>query len=449
MELSRQQSFIEETTLDFTKAIPAMDFVDLRDFLDEIDWIVSNTDFSNESTQEILRKFNTSSNVDIAVVDNDEFIEKCMEDPDKYDEKSYLIDSASIMLSNFSGHYIANDSMQWTYSKADDLQFIFKDSLGDDCVLKVTKKGKEVNILTSSLDGSGDELDISSGKKYVRVITDGKDTVYHHGFKVKCSSLYIPEQVIVSLKRDKKKEILATVNTSLSNLKKGDIDINKNNLSLSTFIETGNGIQLNLGVEYRAGRFAAASLLLKKNVQNLLMVDFSTKMSKIPLNINVYDPDYKSAIDSIKAKNVYLNVNLMDKLRLTGSIGDVKEITELMDSAEKVYPLEVKFNNLVDRANELINVGLYYEGSSKRQASLVIDSECNTEFNGKYYTETWSYAPVIVLADGSRTSILGEFIDSDLYTELSKCFSLFFGRYSFLFKGATKEELENIDLKTK
>ena len=58
---------------------------------------------------------------------------------------------STVMASNFKGHWTARNG-KWQYTDADDLQFIFKNKSGQECVLKLTTSGNVAKVRLMDLD---------------------------------------------------------------------------------------------------------------------------------------------------------------------------------------------------------------------------------------------------------------------------------------------------------
>ena len=128
MTVAKQQSLIERSVVDFTNMVPARDFEELRGFVFEVLGIANDMDMSGLF---LVDSLNSSMKMVGDTVLTDTIPAMMNEDLD-YDcviESDYVaFVETSLMLSNFTGHYTATDTMTWAYTKANDLQFIFKDS---------------------------------------------------------------------------------------------------------------------------------------------------------------------------------------------------------------------------------------------------------------------------------------------------------------------------------
>ncbi len=414
MTVAKQQSLIERSVVDFTNMVPASDFEELRGFVFEVFGIASEMDMSGLF---LVDSLNSAMKMAGDTILTDTISAKIYEDLD-YDcviESDYIkFVETSILLSNFTGHYTATDTMTWAYTKANDLQFIFKDSLDNNCVLKIARQGKEVKL------SSPNKKTYLGGSDYKREVKD--DTVYYT--RVLLSNKYevsIPEKITVSLSRAKKDVVSATVKTKLGNLSDGYFDIATGKIGVETTFATSNGYKLSLSGDYEANKAVSSALTLKKSDKNVFSLNLSANPEGIPgyeLSGDFEFSDFKdsifSCLDSMNAKKVYISGNLMNEVKLVASISDIQKYLELSDSVRKVVNSEVKTKAIVNELNKTLNAYVCFDGADKKQAKLLFEPDCDVNYNGSYYEEMWSFKPVIALADGSRTS-LKEFFDLEQY----------------------------------
>lgn len=428
LTLAKQQSLIERSIIDLTDMIPASDFEELAGFVHEVVGIAMGMDMSGVYLMDSL--YSSMKMVgDTVLVDTLTDVSYMDQDYDRVISKDFVAFSkASLMLSNFTGHYTATDTMTWAYTKANDLQFIFKDSLGNDCVLKLSRKGKETKIL------SPNKNTYLGGSSYRRDVKD--DTVYYT--RVLVSSSYevnIPESVTVSLSRNKKDVVSATVKTKLGNLSDGYFNIGTSNIGLETTLSTNNGYKLSLSGDYKANKAVSTGFSLKKSDKNVLSLNLSADPEGIPSYVIGGDFDFDDLEDSIKsckdvinAKDLYLSGSVMNELKFVGSISDITKFMELSDSISKVVKSEIKTKAIGDEMNKDLNVYITFNGSDKKQAKLVFEPTCDVYFNGSYWEEMWSLVPVIALADGTKTSVR-EFFDAEQYQLAAVAIKRMVGQY--------------------
>ncbi len=429
LTVAKQQSLIERSIIDLTDMIPASDFEELVGFVHEVAGIAMSMDMSGVY---LIDSLHSSMKMvgDTVIVDTLTDVSSMDQGYGCVIAKDFVAFSeTSLLLSNFTGHYTATDTMTWAYTKANDLQFIFKDTLGNDCVLKLSRQGKEVKILSPNkktyLGGSGYDRDVKD------------DTVYYT--RVLFSSSYelnIPKSVTVSLSKNKKDVVSATVKTKLDNLSDGYFNIGTSNIGLETTLSTNNGYKLSLSGDYKANKAVSTGISLKKSNNNVLSLNLSADPEGIPSYELSGDFAFKEIIDSLKncmedinAENLYLSGNIMNEVKFVGSISNIVKYMELTDSVKKVVKSEIKTKAIVNELNKTLNAYICFDGADKKQAKLAFEPDCDVNYNGSYYEEMWSFKPVIVLADGSRTSIK-EFFDTEQYQVAVVAISRMLNQYS-------------------
>jgi len=429
LTVAKQQSLIERSIIDLTDMIPASDFEELVGFVHEVAGIAMSMDMSGVY---LIDSLHSSMKMvgDTVIVDTLTDVSSMDQGYGCVIAKDFVAFSeTSLLLSNFTGHYTATDTMTWAYTKANDLQFIFKDTLGNDCVLKLSRQGKEVKILSPNkktyLGGSGYDRDVKD------------DTVYYTRVLVSSSyELNIPKSVTVSLSKNKKDVVSATVKTKLDNLSDGYFNIGTSNIGLETTLSTNNGYKLSLSGDYKANKAVSTGISLKKSNNNVLSLNLSADPEGIPSYELSGDFAFKEIIDSLKncmedinAENLYLSGNIMNEVKFVGSISNIVKYMELTDSVKKVVKSEIKTKAIVNELNKTLNAYICFDGADKKQAKLAFEPDCDVNYNGSYYEEMWSFKPVIVLADGSRTSIK-EFFDTEQYQVAVVAISRMLNQYS-------------------
>lgn len=410
----KQQALIEQSIIDFTNAIPASDFEEFRAFVNEVAAIADSMDYSNVFLKDSIKKVIREKKDSVYFLPRSKWAKA-----DKAADCVILVDTISIiekcyMLSNLTGHYVATDTMTWAYTAADDLQFIFKDSLDNNCVLSLTHSGKDVKVKAPYL------LDSLSPTK--RVLKAGGDTIYYiDRHKKKENTVVIPEKMTLSLSKNNTAAGTATVVTTFKNLSDGYFDIGASGASIETTFESSNGFKLVTSGEYDANNAVSMKFSIAKNGKNALSFDFSTKPEGVA-SFELKDDreamllidSLKNYTDSVNTKNMYLNLNFMDEVNITGSVADIRLFSELNDSVKKLSLLEAGYKSVIEQMNGLLDVHVNFKGYEEAQSKLVIEPECKVSYENGHYSDSWSHSYVMVLADGTKASV-GEFLDVEQY----------------------------------
>ena len=423
-----QKAFIEEVAIDLSNKIPASDFNDLKVFTNDLIGVFKDYSWTtvkdsinsalNKCFDEEPKKYNTGSKKysygTINYGDEMVYYQELL----NYYDVTYPV---TLLLSNFNGHYRAGDK-SWSYEEANDLQFLFQDGEGKDCVLKLSKEGKEVKCKIPSYE--------SGIKSETRYITKGVEldtlnrVIRYYTSHIKFT-LSIPEKTTVSLTRDGMKVVTVTYKCNLNNLTADDyFDFGRSNLSQNTLIELSNGYKLESNGVNNGNSKLSLNYVLSNSSGELVSFTVSGDPSGIPSFVvgdNVYDGNIREELIDNKetnVRNMYLNVSLMGKASVTGRVADLRAFLELNDSTTKYDRNEELFKKYLAKANEMLDLGLYYTGSSNKQASMELEA---VQYDNYDLRKEWNSRPVLVFSDGVRTSF-GDYFNSDDFSKVIEAF---------------------------
>lgn len=192
--------------------------------------------------------------------------------------------SALLMASNFTGHFTAKNG-EWQYTKADDLQFIFNDQLGRQCVLKLTTSGDVKKVHAGKLE---DWVDYDYSY-------DNNNHTYTDYIDLYDCTIGVPSKLVVSLTQGGSEIVKTSVNIDLSSISGEEFDICKSSISLSTVTELSNGYKVNVSkVAYTGNSKASVSAVISKNGEALVTTGVSGDVSGLPsVNISAFvDEDF-------------------------------------------------------------------------------------------------------------------------------------------------------------
>ena len=166
MKPDEQKSYLENVIIEFTQKTSSSDFLDLKGFAMDLAEIYEDYNWSKVEN-------NMEAGLDSCSVLTDED-SRTYSYSNWTDYYYYYYYDVTLTLSNFTGHYTASNGT-WRYTAADDLQFDFQDAEGKNCVLKLTKSGKETTL----------RLPASENRRYSDYDTDysGSTPYYYFHFK--------------------------------------------------------------------------------------------------------------------------------------------------------------------------------------------------------------------------------------------------------------------------
>lgn len=402
-----QKERLESIAINFTNTVPASDFKSLKNDIEA----VAETDFDRWDADEV-----------------EDWYEKILDDmltelgtttkkteTENWYGTTYIYNyfytnyKAVILASNFTGHFTAS-GREWNYSKANDLQFSFPDSKGAQCIAKLETSGsvKKVHLLNYD---EWDDYD-SSHSGYTHVYNEYYD-------RVQCT-IGVPEKIVLTLNRNGATLVKSTINIDLSNIVNEEFDIAKSSLNTSATVELNNGYKVEVSkVAYSANKSASASATVKKGSKSLMSFSLSSDLSGIPsCNVTAFEDLDEDDADYVNAKNAYVKFDVLGEMQMQGKISDIRKFADYLDAAEDYDEDEKNFKSYVNQANSLMDVNLFYDNKSTKQAAIKLESFCDKDYRSEY----WYCEPVINFYDGSSYSTFEAFFNETDFKRAIRAF---------------------------
>ena len=329
---------------------------------------------------------------------------------------------ALVMASNFKGQFKAIGN-KWELSKADDLQFIFSDQHGKECVLKLVTSGNVKKVFIGNID---EWVDYNSDYKNDYYISND----YYDRTQL---TVGVPENIVVTLTQGGSQVVKVTVKLNIGDLSNDKFDLSKNQLTASTLVELNNGYKFNVSqVAYNGNNKTSVSFDMSKNGESLASVAFSSDISGIPsCNIdamvsgNIDEEDFNNS----NMKNVYVKLDIMGKLQIQGTLSDVRKFTDYINEADDNDDDEKTFKSYVNQANSLANFNLFYDGKSTKQATVTLEAFEEESWNGMKY---WYMEPMLNFYDGSSYSTFDAFFNDKDFKSVIDAFEKLADNYASL-----------------
>ena len=329
---------------------------------------------------------------------------------------------ALVMASNFKGQFKAIGN-KWELSKADDLQFIFSDQYGKECVLKLETSGNVKKVFIGNID---EWVDYNSDYKNDYYISND----YYDRTQLTAG---VPENIVVTLTQGGSQVVKVTVKLNIGDLSNDKFDLSKNQLTASTLVELNNGYKFNVSqVAYNGNNKTSVSFDMSKNGESLASVAFSSDISGIPsCNIdamvsgNIDEEDFNNS----NMKNVYVKLDIMGKLQIQGTLSDVRKFTDYINEADDNDDDEKTFKSYVNQANSLANFNLFYDGKSTKQATVTLEAFEEESWNGMKY---WYMEPMLNFYDGSSYSTFDAFFNDKDFKSVIDAFEKLADNYASL-----------------
>ena len=391
-----QKVRMEKIAKDVMNMVQASDFVEYSDLAHYIDRTYNEDNYNWDAVSRWARTCWDAT---------------CVATGNKYEVTSgyygkyvYSDYKALILASNFTGHFTASNG-RWVRSNANDLQFVFKGNTGEECTLKLETSGAVTKVHVANWEEYEDyESSYDNGYyKWTEYVNRVEGTVG------------VPENVTVTLTQGGKQLVKANVNIKLSGLKGDELDISKGNVEVSADVELSNGFVISTSQVKYAGnsKLSVASATVKKAGTAIFTVAMSGDISGLPScnvsaftkeNFNIDDYD----TDNATAKNAFVKVDVLGQMQIQGVVSDVRKYCNMLDEADHNRKNERNFKSYIDQANGLADVNLFYDNTSIKQASVLLEAFVDDEWNGVKY---WEFEPILKFYDGSSNSPFGTFFN--------------------------------------
>ena len=418
-----QKEYLETVALELMDKMPASDWDDITDLLKYIvetygeDYNWDNVGQWAEDIFDALRVSLGTQTTETETYQWDEYTYKY-----NYIYTNY---TSLLMASNFTGHFTARNG-GWTLEEADDLQFIFTDKRGKQCVLKLETSGKTVKVYAFNMDDWTDYDSHWQGNTYI-----GNE--YYD--RTQCT-IGVPEKVIVTLTQGGTQVIKSTTSIDLSSLSGEEFDISKSALSASTVTELNNGYKFDVSqAAYKGNGNTAISFKMSKGGTALVSMGAAANVNNLPsVNVSAFssedydDDDYNW--DNTSGKVTYAKLDILGKVQFQGSMTDVRKYVDYLDMADDNETNESLFKSYINQANALTDINLFYDGKNVKQAAIKLEPFVDETWNGRTY---WTAEPIIYFFDGSSYSTFEAFFNEKDFKKTIDTFKNLANKYADLF----------------
>ena len=105
-----------------------------------------------------------------------------------------------------------------------------------------------------------------------------------------------------------------------------------------------------------------------------------------------------------------LHIDLLGKVVADGNISDLKAVTDYLNEARRNNTDQQAFKAALDKVNGCLNIGVYYDNSDERMASMILMAGVDRDqTTGK---EVWNIQPAVYFSDGTS------YLLSDMFSNL-------------------------------
>ena len=385
LDSESQKLKLQATAQKFMKEVPADEMRNLSQLADYVnDAYIDNSKFSNDVVTDWFKKL----------------IDSNLSPDGKKDFNNYWREEyykRIIELSQFKGNFVAGKG-GWTKSNADDLQFEFKDQNGITCVLTLKTSGKTAKVYVGETWGDcySEKNEEVNGEywKWVDVIEK--------------NYVYVPEHITTTLLQGGNTLVSAEVNIDHSQFSGPEYDLSKDAVSTNATVKINNYVWV---VDRAAHNGKEGSAYVKGSM---------SKAGKTLVSFEASATDTKLDKDGelLQGGAAKVSVNILGEVQIKGTCSNVKTFADYMDKADQFEENESQFKSYVNQANSLLNLGIYFNGGSMRQAKVQL--ECFED--GYAYDKYWTYEPVLVFDDNSTYSTFTAFFNETSFREVINSF---------------------------
>lgn len=299
----------------------------------------------------------------------------------------------------FTGHFEETNG-RWRKTNANDLQFTFKDRDGKTCVAKVTRSGRETLIHAGS----------TSDEWWNYSPWDGETWTYTYNIEVENKEIYIrvPERIEVTLTQNGTELVKATVNTTASVAADGELDLSRDKYSVKAEVKVGAYTWNVTRAEYNTTNARLAAEM--KHNGNTILTMTAQADGKLTNE------------EAEEVKNVVFNIDVLGQLQVKGTCSDGKKYVDYLDRADEADENQAEFTRWVNNANALLDMGVYYDKSSTKQAWMRLEVDENSYSWGDYAETYYEYIPVICFIDETSYAF-GDYFGEDAFKDLIDTFN--------------------------
>lgn len=383
MTPTEQKEYMEKVALDFLDEFKAENFKNICDLTQYI-----SKEYSDYNSDKVTKWFEDYLNEITKYTGSSE--EKTYWGYEHFENYTRIY-----TLSNLKGKLTAEDG-KWKYSESNNLQFIVKDSKGNNCVATLTSKGKTKKVYI------GDEEDWTH---YSYEIDDNGQRFYHDYYDVYNQTIAVPEVLELTLTQGSNTIAKVTITTDLTSMAGEEFDLSKDAYSAKATANINNYEFYVNKAKYTPKGNAVLTYTMKHNNKVLASLEASAEV----------DVDEEQS----SCKNGLVNMSIMgNEIQIKGKCNDILKFSEYLDAAEENDEDEAIFKSYTNLANSLLDLGVYYKGKSNKYASIKLEPVYDDDFWEKH----WRYDFVIYFNDDQTTYTLFEvfFNDKDFKSLIRK-----------------------------
>ena len=315
---------------------------------------------------------------------------------------------------NFYGQFELQSDGKWVQTDTDvnNLALVFNDKQGNRCSLILACSAGGTEIHHEEFDD--EDWDWVSSYPYGGYYVT---TRYENRFVV-------PEQINLRFTRGGQTPIEATVTTSLRlSDPSGEFNYKTDMAEVTVEVKAENYSVVVDKVMFNAGREAAASVKFLKDGRELIS-------ASVEAAGDLSDDD--NPMGSVSP----IEIDIMGEVQIRGGINDIHLLADCIEEADTVDTDESRYKDAISRANQYIDLGLYFN-SSERSAFVELYP---FEERG-WYSTYWDNEPVMKFPSGASYSF-EQYFDEEYFDNVVRRFK---DMVESFVKLVDETEGENID----
>ena len=419
MSKAEQTTFLESTAREFVAMAPASDFEELTTMFKEVRQ--KNARNIEDWAEGIFENAVTTI--------SDQLISSYIYDY----SASYIYErhfKVAFVLSNYKGHFKVQDG-KWVLvdPNANDLQFTFTDSNNAVWVLRGETSGPVKKVHMFDLKDRDYKYSYVDNKSVYKTYYDYKECV-----------IGIPEALTVTLTKNNEQKVKTTFNAKLSDITGEEFDISKDDISASVAIEVKD-YKINVSqIAYKHNSSAAVNLTVSKGSTQMLSVAVSGDPRNIPsVNVSAFSGHISSDTWNNTDGNALVKIDILGKVQLQGSATKIHTISDFLEAARKNKESESDFKANLKEANDYLDLGLYFNNNSLKQATAYLEPFEKTgsrySYPGGYQSyKYWTWDMVIKFGDDSSYSTMASYFSKSNFRSVYADVESLIDSYSNLVK---------------
>ena len=242
-------------------------------------------------------------------------------------------------------------------------------------------------------------------------------SVYKYYEDYKECVIAVPKTLAVTLTKNNAQKVKTTFNAELSEITGEEFDISKNDISASVAIEVKD-YKINVSqVAYQHNSSVAVNLTVAKGSKQMLSVAVSGDLSGIPsVNVSAFSHHIDSDTWKNTEGNALVKVDILGKVQIQGKATKIHAIVDKLEAAKKNRESESDFKSYIKEANEFLDLGLYFNNHSLKQATAYLEPFEKTGsryvYPSGYQTyKYWGWDMVIKFDDESSYSTMANYFN--------------------------------------